>query len=632
MPLKQLAIVSPASGMITILHPTSGASIIFMRGYNLLTSSATGFASLQIREFYGASPGLRFHTLSGIHSVSPELQSSFRQTVQSAPAVGHCLRRHVVPGLTDANDRTVGSDNAISRTVWTNVAVDVAGIVVALFLTKAYLRRRTRNGLPLPPGPKPLPVIGNLLDVPRKQPAWLVYEQWGKKYGDIMSITVLGQTIVILNSPTIAKELLDKRGAKYSDRPEIPMIKLMHLDVANIALQRYSKEWRMTRRIADHSLRPSASITYRPMQRKNAHRFLRLLLKDPEEFVQHIRHFTTAIAMSVAYGYEIADYNDRYVVIAEEAVSMGAASFYPGAWLVNVIPSLNHLPGWLPGMGFKKYARDCAKLVNEMIEAPFAYVKERMRDGTALPSLSQENLDTCQSEEEERMIKYVASSIYSAGADTSGSTLSTMFLALARFPEAQKRAQAEIDAIVGRGRLPDYDDREKMPYIEALCQELLRWRLASPMGTVRTSMEDDVYDGYFIPKGSYILANAWAMLHDPTTYPDPDAFKPERFLNADGKFVEDPILASHFGFGRRICPGRHLALATLWITVTSVLAVFNVTKAKDENGKEVDVGADYSDSLVSFPLPFKCAIVPRDARSMELIGASETSVVEGQVA
>ncbi|KAH9987417.1 cytochrome P450 [Russula vinacea] len=188
----------------------------------------------------------------------------------------------------------------------------------------------------------------------------------------------------------------------------------------------------------------------------------------------------------------------------------------------------------------------------------------------------------------------------------------SLFLALVLFPQVQRRAQAELDAVIGRDRLPTFDDRPRLTYIEALCKELLRWQMVTPMGLPHSSSRDDVYKGFFIPKGriahstfwdfainhlvqipkgSIMVANAWAILHDPETYPDPEEFKPERFLNEDGSIRDDPTLSLVFGAGKRICPGRHLVDATLFIVTSSVLSAFDVTKAKDENGNEIPVKA-----------------------------------------
>jgi len=179
--------------------------------------------------------------------------------------------------------------------------------------------------------------------------------------------------------------------------------------------------------------------------------------------------------------------------------------------------------------------------------------------------------------------------MYIAGAESTGSAMSSLFLALVLYPQVQRRAQAELDVVIGRDRLPTFDDRPRLPYIEALCKELMRWQMVAPTGFPHSSNRDEVYKGYFIPKGSTVTANAWAILHDPKLYPDPEEFKPERFLNKDGTVRDDPTLSLASGIGKNICPGRHFVDAAIFIAAASVLSVFNVTKAKDESGRETPV-------------------------------------------
>jgi hypothetical protein len=198
----------------------------------------------------------------------------------------------------------------------------------------------------------------------------------------------------------------------------------------------------------------------------------------------------------------------------------------------------------------------------------------------------------------------------------------------------QRRAQAEIDQVIGRSRLPVFSDRPNLPYVDAVCKELLRWRLVLPLGVAHATTEDDVYKGYFIPKGTTVLPNTWcvltlrkhafvelvrrAILHDAEVYPEPEEFKPERFLTEDGKVKDDPLLVYAFGYGRRsvcalfshhhecqpflfsVCPGRHLVDSTLWILVVSVLTVFNVCKKIDLHGNEIPVEGVYKDALISW--------------------------------
>ncbi|KAI0052441.1 cytochrome P450 [Auriscalpium vulgare] len=499
--------------------------------------------------------------------------------------------------------------------------LDCAALALALYVLRAWARARRRAGrLPLPPGPPPLPVLGNLLDIPREKP-WLTYTAWGKQYGEVTSLTVPGRIIVFVNSARAAKDLFERTGTRYLDRPVIPMMEMMEAHF-NLAITRYSDKWRVERRIIDQSLRPSAAVAYLGMQRTKAHAFLRQVLHHPENHMEYLKHFTGAVVMSLVYGYEVKEENDHFIGIAEKLLNLASESILPGALLVNDFPVLRHLPDWLPGMGFKDRARHGVQLSKEMVNAPFDRVKEEMEKGTARRSLVRDNLLEMEGDGEEGALRNAAASVYAAGAETTISTLSTFFLILLLYPDVQARAQAELDAVLGGARLPDYVDRAALPYVDAVCKELLRWRLVLPLGVAHATTENDVYNGYFIPKGATVLPNAWAILHDEAAYPEPDAFRPERYLAPNGSVRDDPLLPAAFGFGRRMCPGRHLVDTTLWVLVASVLAVYKVEKAKDADGKEIPVAPEYTDTLISHPAPFQCTITPRHERSVELILAT----------
>jgi cytochrome P450 len=141
------------------------------------------------------------------------------------------------------------------------------------------------------------------------------------------------------------------------------------------------------------------------------------------------------------------------------------------------------------------------------------------------------------------------------------------------------------------------------------------------------SSTDDVCKGFFIPRGTKIIPNPWAILHDPEIYPDPEEFKPERFLDEDGSVRDDPTLSLVFGIGKRICPGRHLVDATIFIVASSVLSVFSVMKAKDENGHGIPVklAVTTKQGFIVHPEKFDCSIVPRDKVAEGLISANALS-------
>ncbi|KAG6859455.1 hypothetical protein C0995_008327, partial [Termitomyces sp. Mi166 len=162
------------------------------------------------------------------------------------------------------------------------------------------------------------------------------------------------------------------------------------------------------------------------------------------------------------------------------------------------------------------------------------------------------------------------------------------------YPECQVRAQKEMDAVIGTDRLPEFEDREKLPYLECILQEILRWNHSAPTGVPHRTLEDDVYRGMFIPKNATIVTNisnedyliTRAMTLDESVYKDATKFDPTRFLPAPEGRNEPPTTAL-YGFGHRKCPGRFLADDNLWIAIATVLATVSISPAIGQDGKEI---------------------------------------------
>jgi len=274
----------------------------------------------------------------------------------------------------------------------------------------------------------------------------------------------------------------------------------------------------------------------------------------------------------------------------------------------------------VPYISFKPLAEIGRTLSQEMLYPPMQFVKESIIGGTARPSLALEylqqfgELSESDRSEAEKTLAGALGSIYIAGADTTVTTMLTLLVACLVHPEAQQRARDEIDSVVGRERLPSFEDRPRLPFIDAMCKEVLRWRPLVPLAVPHMAAEDGFYNGYFIPKGAMVSGNAWAILRDPEIYPEPEIFKPERFLDSDGTLRDDPIVSSAFGYGKRICPGRHVVDTTLFIFVASLLSVFRIEKAKGDQSEY-----KYTGGGISRPEPFSCSFIPRDKRAEELI-------------
>jgi cytochrome P450 len=189
-----------------------------------------------------------------------------------------------------------------------------------------------------------------------------------------------------------------------------------------------------------------------------------------------------------------------------------------------------------------------------------------------------------------------------AGAETTTTALTWWTLAMVAHPEVQKRAQAELDAVVGRSRIPTFSDAPSLPYIQALLKETLRWRSPAPLGIPHRTTEDDWYDGMYIPKGTTCFVNHWQCDRDPVLYGEDAArFNPERFLDEHGQIiVRDPTKTqtqddghSAYGFGKRACVGKYLANDSLFIVMATVLWAANLERVRDDqSGEEVPVDTE----------------------------------------
>ncbi|KAG1819138.1 cytochrome P450 [Suillus subaureus] len=481
----------------------------------------------------------------------------------------------------------------------------------------AYLVKQVLNKNPVsyPPGPRGWPLVGNIQDMPQIKP-WLTFVEWGA----ISHIEVLGQHIVVLNSVKSAVDMLDKKGTVYSDRPVLPMGGELVGWKHALGLLPYGDRFRQYRKNIHQILGNRAALdVYYPIEEIETRRFLKRVFLNPEQLQAHVRHTAGAIILRISHGYEVKENNDPLIDVADRVMDQFSRSTAPGAFIVDIVPLLADVPEWFPGAGFKRLAREWRQNLKEMVDVPYKFVKEQMDAGIAPISFTSNLLEgRTLSAVEDHIVKWSAASLYAGGADTTVSTIYSFFLAMTLFPDAQKKAQAEIDVVVGPDRLPSFADRDSLPYTEALVKEVLRWNVVGPLAIPHCVTEDDIHDGYHIPKGSLVIPNIWFMLNDPRTYANPSQFNPERFLDNNGKDPDPDPRTICFGFGRRICPGLHLADASVWISTVMSLAVFDISKVV-EKGVEITPEVDHTSGTISHPKPFKCSIKPRSAKAIALI-------------
>ncbi|KAG2042217.1 cytochrome P450 [Suillus americanus] len=505
------------------------------------------------------------------------------------------------------------------------ITASAFGGASALILALVIARRRASYTglLPYPPGPKPLPVIGNVTHMSLTEP-WLAYTAWKKIYGDLIRIQLMGQEIVVINSEKIARALLDRRSAVYSDRPSIlPVRKFFGVEWLTSLLP-YGAELRSHRKLFHHALHAESSLRQRENYLHRARFLLASLLHDPEGFEAHIQSFVAAIAMRITYGYEVQSKNDPYVSAVSELNAILAKGFSrEKTAILLAFPFLVHVPAWFPGAKLQREALYSRQLAQKVLNAPFEFTKSQIAAGAASQSLVFDcltQIDEDNHEAQESVIKATAATVFVGASETTSSTLQAFILAMILYPEVQAKAQAEIDTVVDSTRLPGFEDRPSLPYVEAILRETFRWMPASPLGLPHATLSDDIFEGYLIPKGACVSLNVWAINLDEEKYPEPDEFRPERHFATDGSLLSDSISNNIvFGLGRRICPGRFVAEPTVWAAIVSILATFRIEKVKGVDGRDVDVEKRFTTGMAIHPVPFRCAIICRSAQKEMMI-------------
>ncbi|KAF9465137.1 cytochrome P450 [Collybia nuda] len=498
------------------------------------------------------------------------------------------------------------------------------GIVFSLSLFYAW-RHRRRPKLPLPPGPRKLPVIGNLLDV-GKAFEWESYHEMNQKYNsDVVHLSILGLSVIVLDTLEAVEELLVTRSTIYSDRPR--MIMLRELAGWNWAFpfMHANEGWRQQRKMIHAEFSAKAVLNFRGQELKAAHDMLQRLLHSPTAWYDDMHVFLSAIFMSTIYGIDVVERHDPYIVTQKKANGAISMATTPGNFIVESLPLLKYLPTWFPFAEFKRMAVKWQNDAHDMLWRPIQVVRKDLATGYPTSScasrgmLKLQDLPDDERPGQEFILQRALASMAPAG-DTVLSALRSFVLEMTRRPEIQRKAQEELDSVLHGERLPVFSDQESMPYITALVKEILRFFPITPLGAPHSTSADDIYKGYFIPSGTVVLPNIWAILHDPKEYADPHVFNPDRFFNTKTHKAElDPSTAV-FGFGRRICPGVHMVMDVLWLTVASVLSVFEIEKAIDpETKQEIPVGKFQERGVIVHPIRFECTIKPRSAAAIKLI-------------
>ncbi|KAI5119695.1 hypothetical protein M0805_003580 [Coniferiporia weirii] len=491
-------------------------------------------------------------------------------------------------------------------------------------------------GFKAPLSPPSDPFLGHLRIIVSSASPWILFTELGKRLGDIIYVSIVGRPMIVLNTAEAARDLMEKRSANYSGRP----FSILHGQMIGwgnmLAFSDRSDRFRIQRRFMHQYLNSRASASLHPIQTEQVRTLVRNLSVSPRNFHEHVGRFSSASVVKLTYGHDILSDNDEFINLATVATARGTAAGTPGMTPVDLFPFIRLIPSWFPGANFKREAKITYDLSVKMIDDPYNKVKEERASGMAQPSLMNSLLENYERSgindaDHEVNMKFAGGTMYGAGVETSEIVIMTFFLMMVHNPEVAKRAQAEIDVVVGSYQLPAFVNRRDLPYVDCILKEVFRINPPLPLGLPHQSAEEDVYRGKTILAGSMIMPNVWQMMRDERYYSDPEKFYPERFLAKTKSPVNSHVHALNtfnandpsslvFGFGRRICPGRFFADAGAWLAIVNILAVFDILPPIDPNtGKERLPPIEYITGLTSKPKPFDCRVTPRSAKHAVLV-------------
>ncbi|KAF2132279.1 cytochrome P450 [Dothidotthia symphoricarpi CBS 119687] len=437
------------------------------------------------------------------------------------------------------------------------------------------------TGLKELPGPKGYPFLGSALEVPEKN-GFIKFADWGKEYGPIYQVNLAGSNHVWISSDHIARDLLSKRAAIYSDRPHIPaLIDDNRSSAQYLPLLSRNDGWTRQRKFASVIMRESEKVQFHHYPEMEAKRMLVELLDDPDRYNQVLESFISRVTCRLAWGHSEA--SDELKQRARELL-IGVS---PTGSLANKLPFLMALPDWLSPA--KAWERRRAKTERTFFQTMQAQVEKDIQGKEAPLSWMKIFLENRSKWGFNSDLEgaYAVGMHGIAGALTIAAPMQTFCLAMTHYPQYLPMLHEELDRVCG-DRLPVQGDRPNLPFLRAIIRECMRWRPPVPTGIPHYLSQDDEYNGYHIPKGSTIHPLEWAIARDPDMFPDPETFNPLRWIKPEYPSYREPLTqyptiinSTQFGYGRRLCQGQSVADEDLLVGIGSIAWLFNINRSSE---------------------------------------------------
>ncbi|KAK5019379.1 hypothetical protein LTR16_000571 [Cryomyces antarcticus] len=535
-------------------------------------------------------------------------------------------------------------------------SIIILSISAALIYAVLFVGRRGRN---FPHGPPTLPLIGNLHQMPTKR-AHLKFTEWAKQYGGIYSLKLGTGTAVVLTDRRLIKQLVDKKSSIYSNRPPSYVGEGLITSGDHLLIMNYGDLWRSFRKIIHQYVMESmVEKEHTMLVNAEAVQMIRDFCVAPEQHMLHPKRFSNSIIMSLLYGVRTPSVETRHMKKLYELMEKWSKvlHLFELLWVegadiilkvmepgntppVDIFPFLHWVPERFLGMWVSR-AKNVSKEMNGLYAEYLNLVIKRRKEEGSRESFMDKVLD--QNEKlnfNHHQLYFLGGVMMEGGSDTSSSIIIAFIHAMTKWPEVQKKAQQEIDAVVGDDRSPVWSDYSKLPYVAQTVKESMRWRPVVPLAFPHALAEDDWIDGRFLPKGTTVFINAFGLPLDEQRFPNPETFDPDHYAGVTALAPELAAAADyesrdHYGYGsgRRLCPGIHLAERNLFLAISKLLWGFSIMSGHDASGNaiEPDVSNEtgYSEGFLVCAHPFAAKVTPRsEARRATIMREFKNAEVE----
>ncbi|KAL5737437.1 hypothetical protein ACOSP7_030198 [Xanthoceras sorbifolium] len=506
-------------------------------------------------------------------------------------------------------------------------AILLSFLLFVFMVLKLVKRSKTTSErvLNLPPGPWKLPLIGNLHQLVGSLPHRALSDL-AKRYGPLMHLQLGELSTIVVSCPELAKDVMRTHDVVFASRPVNLASKILSYDSTGIAFAPYGDYWRQLRRICITELLSNKRVqSFRSIREEEVSNLINMIASkagSPVNLSHEVQSLIYGITSRAAFGNKCKD-QELFISLIKETTVL-AGGFQPA----DLFPSIKLLE-WITGI------RSTLQRLHEKMDAIFEDIINEHKNSKA-------KLETCEIEEDlvdvllkvqehgnlefpitNDNIKAVLLDVFSAGSETSATTVDWAMLELLRNSRVMKKAQAEVRQVFNGHEKVDETVINEMKYLKLVIKETLRLHSLVPLLLPRECGNKCEINGFDIPVKAKVIVNVWAISRNPKYWVEPESFNSERFLDSSIDYKGANFEYIPFGAGRRICPGISYGMANVELPLAMLLYHFDWELPNGMKGDDLNMMESFGitvrrkEDLHVVPIPYHPSSEPQYLKKEE---------------